>query len=139
VGECSFWYRPTRVVPDQRPLNGGCCIVFQEDKSGNGALLWSLTTLPATLNNRSDWNTSYTSCWRSQLHTGQSSQVCKSFLALSPVSTTVRDPQCEQSQTLTDIVLADAQCYLLSAARFQLCTEQLHPYTHTLQNSPLVH
>ena len=22
VGECSFWYRPTRVVPDQRPLNG---------------------------------------------------------------------------------------------------------------------
>jgi len=27
VGECSFWYRPTRVVPDQRPLNGRCrCI-----------------------------------------------------------------------------------------------------------------
>ena len=24
-GECSFWYRPTRVVPDQRPLNGRCC------------------------------------------------------------------------------------------------------------------
>jgi len=24
VGECSFWYRPTRVVPDQRPLNGRC-------------------------------------------------------------------------------------------------------------------
>jgi len=21
VGECSFWYQPTRVVPDQRPLN----------------------------------------------------------------------------------------------------------------------
>jgi len=20
VGECFFWYRPTRVVPDQRPL-----------------------------------------------------------------------------------------------------------------------
>jgi len=27
VGECSFWYRPTRVVPDQRPLNGRCCIL----------------------------------------------------------------------------------------------------------------
>jgi len=27
VGECSFWYRPTRVVPDQRPLNGRCCCV----------------------------------------------------------------------------------------------------------------
>jgi len=27
VGESSFWYRPTRVVPDQRPLNGRCCIV----------------------------------------------------------------------------------------------------------------
>ena len=25
VGECSFWYRPTLVVPDQRPLNGRCC------------------------------------------------------------------------------------------------------------------
>ena len=24
-GEGSFWYRPTRVVPDQRPLNGRCC------------------------------------------------------------------------------------------------------------------
>jgi len=23
--ECFFWYRPTRVVPEQRPLNGGCC------------------------------------------------------------------------------------------------------------------
>ena len=22
VGECFFWYRPTRVIPDQRPLNG---------------------------------------------------------------------------------------------------------------------
>jgi len=25
VGECFFWYRPTRVVPDQRPLNGRRC------------------------------------------------------------------------------------------------------------------
>jgi len=25
VGECFFWYRPTRVVPDLRPLNGRCC------------------------------------------------------------------------------------------------------------------
>ena len=25
MGECSFRYRPTRVVPDQRPLNGRCC------------------------------------------------------------------------------------------------------------------
>ena len=28
MGECSFWYRPTRVVPDQRPLNGRCCVVM---------------------------------------------------------------------------------------------------------------
>ena len=26
MGEISFWYRPTRVVPDQRPLNGRCMI-----------------------------------------------------------------------------------------------------------------
>ena len=25
MGECFLWYRPTRVVPDQRPLNGRCC------------------------------------------------------------------------------------------------------------------
>jgi len=25
VGECFFWYRPTRVVPEQRSLNGRCC------------------------------------------------------------------------------------------------------------------
>ena len=26
VGECLFWYRPTRVVPDKRPLNGCVCV-----------------------------------------------------------------------------------------------------------------
>jgi len=26
AGECFFWYRPTRVVPDQRPLNGCVCV-----------------------------------------------------------------------------------------------------------------
>ena len=26
VGECFFWYRPTRVVPDQRLLNGSVCV-----------------------------------------------------------------------------------------------------------------
>ena len=25
MGECFLWYRPTWVVPDQRPLNGRCC------------------------------------------------------------------------------------------------------------------
>ena len=26
VGECFFWYRPTWVVPDKRPLNGCVCV-----------------------------------------------------------------------------------------------------------------
>jgi len=26
VGECFFWYWPTLVVPDQRPLNGCVCV-----------------------------------------------------------------------------------------------------------------
>ena len=26
MGECFFWYRPTQVVPDQRPLNGCVCV-----------------------------------------------------------------------------------------------------------------
>ena len=30
MGESSFWYRPTRVVPDQRPLNGRCCCCWQQ-------------------------------------------------------------------------------------------------------------
>ena len=28
VGECFFWYRPTRVVLDQRPLNGCVCVCY---------------------------------------------------------------------------------------------------------------
>jgi len=31
-GESSFWYRPTRVVPDQRPLNGRCILGLEEYK-----------------------------------------------------------------------------------------------------------
>jgi len=34
VGECLFWYRPTRVVPDQRPLNGRCCLLLFFDRDG---------------------------------------------------------------------------------------------------------
>jgi len=39
-GECFFQYRPTRVVPDQRPLNGcSCCYctdcLFQDASSFN--------------------------------------------------------------------------------------------------------
>ena len=26
MGECFFWHRPTRVVPDKRPLNGCVCV-----------------------------------------------------------------------------------------------------------------
>ena len=26
MGECFFWYRLTRVVPDKRPLNGCVCV-----------------------------------------------------------------------------------------------------------------
>ena len=40
AGECFFWYRPTRVVPDTRPLNGCCCcccilLVFKFSNSWN--------------------------------------------------------------------------------------------------------
>ena len=33
MGECSFWYRPTRAVPDQRPLNGRCCCYLEHENS----------------------------------------------------------------------------------------------------------
>ena len=35
TGECFFWYRPTRVVPDQRPLNGRCCCLFFTGSRGS--------------------------------------------------------------------------------------------------------
>ena len=39
MGECFFWYRPTRVVTDQRPLNGCVCVCvcvsFQYDEHSN--------------------------------------------------------------------------------------------------------
>jgi len=28
--ECFFWYRPTQVVPEQRPLNGCCCCSYHD-------------------------------------------------------------------------------------------------------------
>ena len=33
AGECFFWYWPTRVVPDQRPLNGCMCVLVHEKQS----------------------------------------------------------------------------------------------------------
>jgi len=42
VGECFFWYRPTRVVPDKRPLNGCCCNVRKQ--AINGKLQGSVAT-----------------------------------------------------------------------------------------------
>ena len=48
MGESSFWYRPTRVVPDQRPLNGRCCCccycIFQQ------YLLYAIVLLRRHLN-----------------------------------------------------------------------------------------
>ena len=29
MSECFFWYRPTRVVPDKRPLNGCVCVCMR--------------------------------------------------------------------------------------------------------------
>ena len=40
MGECFFWYRPTRVVPDQRPLNGHCCSGREVAVTGSPRLSW---------------------------------------------------------------------------------------------------
>ena len=39
MGESSFWCRPTRVVPDQRPLNGRCCLSYSSVDIGASAKL----------------------------------------------------------------------------------------------------
>jgi len=43
-GESSFWYRPTRVVPDQRPLNGRCYTQGNGTVERQGVVLLSFTT-----------------------------------------------------------------------------------------------
>ena len=32
MGECFFWYRPTRAVPNQRPLNDCVCVCVNDDR-----------------------------------------------------------------------------------------------------------
>jgi len=39
VGEIFFWYRPTRVVPDQRPLNGRCCCCCCQSSAANMSVM----------------------------------------------------------------------------------------------------
>ena len=36
VGQCFFWYQPTWVVPDQRPLNGCVCMYVTQQAKGTG-------------------------------------------------------------------------------------------------------
>ena len=36
VGECFFWYRPIRAVPEQRPLNGCVCVWVPADPGSPG-------------------------------------------------------------------------------------------------------
>ena len=40
VGECFFWYRPTRVVPDQRPLNGCVCVLSGTTEARDSEWQW---------------------------------------------------------------------------------------------------
>ena len=44
VGECFFWYRPTWVDPDNRPLNG-CVCVFLYDAWNNWCYCWHVIYL----------------------------------------------------------------------------------------------
>jgi len=39
VSGCFFWYRPTRVVPDQRPLNGCVLLYFTRVTSNEERVL----------------------------------------------------------------------------------------------------
>jgi len=49
-GESSFWYRPTRVVPDQRPLNGRCCSLLVTRSKTNPNLTLTDTGSPTDPN-----------------------------------------------------------------------------------------
>ena len=46
MGVSGFWYRPTWVVPDQRPLNGRCCYV-ETEKHKNRVYYFIITVLLA--------------------------------------------------------------------------------------------
>ena len=40
VGECFFWYWPTWVVPDKRPLNGCVCVCVTSYRPGGGEMIY---------------------------------------------------------------------------------------------------
>ena len=62
-GECFFWYRPTRVVPDKGLLNGSVCVIqhsrnnrrtallrlLEEDRADKDALFSSLLNISRTI------------------------------------------------------------------------------------------
>ena len=49
VGECFFWYRPIRVVPDKVPLNGCTCVcVCLKDRCNRYDIVWLIQWLITT-------------------------------------------------------------------------------------------
>jgi len=66
VGECFFWYQPTQVVPDQRPLNSCMCVTAVK------AVYWLVSIVLALLMHWSCLDVGicrhYRSCvWRSMV------------------------------------------------------------------------
>jgi len=45
VGECFFWYWPTRVVPDQRPLNRLVCVCVYNFATIRGRKMCDMSNL----------------------------------------------------------------------------------------------
>jgi len=60
VGECFFWYRPTRVVPEKEPLNGCvyvCVLIVQlpvENSTEKFLCCWLCTSGPISASAQTD-------------------------------------------------------------------------------------
>jgi len=110
VGECLFWYRPTRVVPDQRPLNGRFCCCTQVNRYQKGK-----TNLDFTEARDSEWQ------WHQLGHM----QVCTLLHTENHASTPplgflqARCPSCHQANS---VKVLKAKYYCLSRSVLLYCS-----------------
>ena len=124
AGECFIWYRPIRVVPDKRPLNGCCCC----RKWGRFArTYWDIHQRSSWVNHGGQ-STAVVQCYRTpscvwcasqSVHTG--SRACCTQHHCPPQHRTVTDHlvtgyvvclncSCEQDQRYLQLPLSMSDC-----------------------------
>ena len=120
VGESSFWYRPTRVVPDQRPLNG---------RSMGDFIFWCTKNHPLVFSNSKlmfTWHICYTS-----------NSACSQFTVQSMITLKIRRPipryyrnKCPRSHGITVNLVPVPAVLPWSWSPSSRCYHELCPHYH---------